>query len=38
MGKSKGEIAREKVLEMMAGGKELIDLESELAALGGQSA
>ena len=30
---AKGEIARERVLEMMAGGKELVDLEAELAAL-----
>ena len=31
---AKGEIPRDQVLEMMAGGKELIDLEAELAALG----
>ena len=30
---AKDEIARERVLEMMAGGKELVDLEAELAAL-----
>jgi simple sugar transport system ATP-binding protein len=33
---AKGEIPRERVLEMMAGGKELIDLEAELAALQGR--
>ena len=31
---AKGEISRERVLEMMAGGKELVDLEAELAAMG----
>ena len=30
---AKGEISREKVLEMMAGGKELVDLETELSAM-----
>jgi simple sugar transport system ATP-binding protein len=30
---AKGEISRERVLEMMAGGKELVDLEAELAAM-----
>lgn len=30
---AKGEISRERVLEMMAGGKELVDLETELAAM-----
>ena len=29
----KGEISRDRVLEMMAGGKELVDLEAELAAM-----
>jgi simple sugar transport system ATP-binding protein len=29
----KGEISRDRVLEMMAGGKELVDLETELAAM-----
>ncbi len=29
----KGEISRDRVLEMMAGGKELVDLEVELAAM-----
>ena len=33
----KGEISREKVLEMMAGGKELVDLEAELAAMNQQA-
>ncbi len=30
---AKGEISRDRVLEMMAGGKELVDLEAELAAM-----
>jgi simple sugar transport system ATP-binding protein len=30
---AKGEISRERVLEMMAGGTELVDLEAELAAM-----
>ncbi len=30
---AKGQISREKVLEMMAGGKELVDLETELATM-----
>ena len=30
---AKGEISRERVLEMMAGGKDLVDLEAELAAM-----
>ncbi|MBL9036160.1 MAG: sugar ABC transporter ATP-binding protein [Rhodospirillaceae bacterium] len=34
---AKGEISREKVLEMMAGGKELVDLEAELAAMSQQA-
>jgi simple sugar transport system ATP-binding protein len=29
----KGEISRDRVVEMMAGGKELVDLETELAAM-----
>jgi simple sugar transport system ATP-binding protein len=29
----KGEISRDRVLEMMAGGKELVDLEAELAVM-----
>jgi simple sugar transport system ATP-binding protein len=33
----KGEISRDRVLEMMAGGKELIDLETELAAMNQQA-
>ena len=34
----KGEISRDRVLEMMAGGKELVDLETELAAMNQQAA
>ena len=34
----KGEISRDCVLEMMAGGKELVDLETELAAMNQQAA
>ena len=33
----KGEISRDRVLEMMAGGKELVDLEAELAAMNQQA-
>jgi simple sugar transport system ATP-binding protein len=34
----KGDISRDRVLEMMAGGKELVDLETELAAMNQQAA
>jgi simple sugar transport system ATP-binding protein len=35
---AKGEISRDRVLEMMAGGKELVDLEAELAEMNRQAA